>query len=360
MTSALAAAPLSFSIPPSLHATEPPEAAGRERDDVRLLVARPGRFEHVRFRDLPAQLAPGDLLVVNTSATRPAAVDGVRPDGSGAVVHFSTPAGGSGWIVELRAPDGSRGATASGDVVLLPGGARIDVLDGHPDPGARESRLWSARLSADVPGGEYLERYGRPISYDYVSRRWPLSAYQTVFATVPGSAEMPSAARPFTARLVTQLVSRGVVVAPLVLHCGVSSPEAGEPPQEEAYEVPPATARLVNETKRAGGRVIAVGTTVTRALETAARRDGTVEPRAGVTALVLDASRPARVVDGLVTGWHPPGASHLSLLEAVAGSDLVGRAYEAALAHRYLWHEFGDSCLLLPRPRPAGRAARAA
>jgi S-adenosylmethionine:tRNA ribosyltransferase-isomerase len=112
--------------------------------------------------------------------------------------------------------------------------------------------------------------------------------------------------------------------------------------------VPEATARLVNATRAAGGRVVAVGTTVTRALESAAEPDGTVRGRSGWTDLVLGPERPARAVNGLVTGWHAPGASHLALLTAVAGPDLVGRAYAEALRLEYRWHEFGDSCLLLP------------
>lgn len=355
MKAAFAPAATRFTVPPALHATEPPEAAGRSRDDVRLLVARPGSFEHVRFRDIGDYLAPGDLLVVNTSATRPAAVDGIRAEGGGAAVHFSATRD-EDWIVELREPDGSRAVASPGEVVLLPGNARVEIETPHPDPSARESRLWTAQFTGGIPFDSYLDRYGRPVTYDYARGRWPLDAYQTVFARVPGSAEMPSAARPFTDHLVARLVSRGVVIAPVVLHCGVSSLDAGEAPQEEPYAVPRATARLVNETRRSGGRVVAAGTTVARALETVARWDGTVIADAGVTDLVLDANRPPRVVDGLLTGWHAPGASHLSLLESVAGPELVARAYEAALAHRYLWHEFGDSCLLLPD----GNAARAA
>lgn len=355
MSTAVARALTSFTVPAALHATQPPEASGRARDDVRLLVARDSGVEHARFRDLAAQLSPGDLVVVNTSATRPAAVDGVRPGGAGITVHFSAPDRAGRWVVELRGPDGARERGEPGEVVFLPGGARVEL-----DAPVTEGRLWSAALTGELPVEEYLDRYGRPITYDYVAGRWPLEAYQTVFARVPGSAEMPSAARPFTHRLVTDLVARGVTVAPVVLHCGVSSPELGERPQEEAFKVPASTARLVNETRRSGGRVIAVGTTVTRALETVARRDGTVEAGGGKTDLVLDASRPARAVDGLVTGWHPPGASHLSLLEAVAGTTLVQRAYDAALAARYLWHEFGDSCLLLPGGGELDRAAAVA
>jgi S-adenosylmethionine:tRNA ribosyltransferase-isomerase len=201
-----------------------------------------------------------------------------------------------------------------------------------------------------VEGGvvPYLHRVGRPIRYAYVPRPHPLGAYQTVFAHVPGSAEMPSAGRPFTAEIVTELVTRGVLVAPLTLHTGVSSPEQGEPPQPERFDVPSSTAALVNHVRRSGGRVVAVGTTVTRALEAAAAENGTVHATSGWTDLVLGPQRPARVVTGLITGWHAPGASHLQLLQAVAGADLVARAYADALRERYRWHEFGDSCLLLP------------
>jgi S-adenosylmethionine:tRNA ribosyltransferase-isomerase len=177
-----------------------------------------------------------------------------------------------------------------------------------------------------------------------------LSSYQTVFARRPGSAEMASAARPFSVELVTSLVSAGIVIAPITLHAGVSSAEQGEPPTAEPFEVPPATAWLANMTRASGGRVIAVGTTATRAVESAADPDGTVHAATGWTDLVLESGRPPRVVDGLITGWHDAGASHLLLLEAVAGRALVAAAYREAIAHGYLWHEFGDSALLLPNP----------
>jgi S-adenosylmethionine:tRNA ribosyltransferase-isomerase len=145
-----------------------------------------------------------------------------------------------------------------------------------------------------------------------------------------------------------RLMARGVTVAPLVLHAGVSSQEKHEPPMPERFAVPAATARQVNSAREAGARVVAVGTTVVRALETVATPGGTVSPGHGWTDLVLGPDRPARAVTGLISGLHEPEASHLALLEAVAGPALVGRAYEAAVAERYLWHEFGDSTLLLP------------
>ncbi|HEY2985287.1 MAG TPA: S-adenosylmethionine:tRNA ribosyltransferase-isomerase [Jatrophihabitantaceae bacterium] len=340
-----------FELPDELAASEPPEERGVARDQVRMLVAAPSGIAHARFAELAAFLAPGDLVVVNTSGTLAAAVDGHRADGRDVAVHFSTALDDGAWLVELRPQVNATGPVPdayAGEQVSLPAGVQLTLLNAH-----RGERLWRARVAVEGAVPDYLARHGRAITYPYVTGRWPLDAYQTVFARDPGSAEMPSAGRPFTADLVTSLVSSGIAVAPITLHTGVSSPEEGEPPLDEQYRVPEATARLVNLTKASGGRVVAVGTTVTRALETVAQVDGWVFPGAGWTDLVLGADRPARVVDGLITGWHAPGASHLHLLEAVAGAELVGAAYGVAVRERYLWHEFGDSCLLLPQREAA-------
>jgi S-adenosylmethionine:tRNA ribosyltransferase-isomerase len=342
-----------FHRPPGTDAIEPPEARGVARDAVRLLVARPGAVSHARFADLGDYLRPGDLLVVNNSATLPAAVDG-RRGGQAIAVHFSTARGEKEWVVELRPAVGAAGHLTDvrpGERVELPGGAALVIGSSYPEAGVEGARLWTARVVIEGPQGgvaAYLARHGRPIRYAYVPRQWPLRYYQTVFARSPGSAEMPSAARPFSTELVTALVSAGVGIAPITLHAGVSSAEAGEPPAPEPFEVPAPTARMVNSARAAGGRVIAVGTTVTRALESAASAAGVVRPAVGWTDLVLGPHRPSRVVDGLITGWHDAGASHLLLLEAVAGPDLVATAYREAVARGYLWHEFGDSALLLP------------
>ena len=194
----------------------------------------------------------------------------------------------------------------------------------------------------------YLLRHGSPIRYSYVGRDWPLAYYQTVFGTRPGSAEMPSASRPFTAELVTRLVARGITIAPLTLHTGVSSLEGDEDPYPEPYDVPPATARLVNLTRAAGGRVIAAGTTVVRALETAAGPDGVVTASAGWTSRVISPESGLRAADGLLTGLHEPRSSHLLMLAAFAGDELLRECYAAAADRGYLWHEFGDVHLLLP------------
>ncbi|WP_322760526.1 S-adenosylmethionine:tRNA ribosyltransferase-isomerase [Frankia sp. Cr2] len=357
-----------FVLPAQASAAMPPEARGLRRDGVRLLVADELGVHHARFADLTGFLEPGDLVVVNTSATLAAAVDGWRDGRTGAgrdgwtaeaavVVHFSTARDDDSWVVELRPPGRATGPVSdavAGEKVGLPAGGSLTLVGpcsetAHLDGGVVGNRLWRARVDVEGGVGTFLARHGRPITYGYVTGRWPLESYQTVFAHDPGSAEMPSAGRPFTTELVTSLIAAGVSMAPLTLHTGVSSPQEGEPPLAERFRVPPSTARLVNLTRTAGRRVVAVGTTVTRALETVARPDGTVRAGQGWTDLVLGPERPARVVSGLVTGWHAPGASHLLLLEAVAGADLVGQAYQEAVREHYLWHEFGDSALLLPR-----------
>lgn len=310
---------------------------------------------HRRFRDLPAALAPGDLVVVNTSTTAPAAVDGYRPDGAAVTVHISGPVPGdpARMVVELRTPDGERVRDGrTGESITLPGGtAWLDTA--HPDPEvAVGSRLWRAGLGVGGDLMRWLDRHGRPISYSYLRGRPPIEEFRTIFAR-PGragefpSAEMPSAGRPFTRDVLDRLAARGVGLAEIVLHTGVSSPEADEVPLPERFRVPARTADAVNSARAARRRVVAVGTTVTRALETVAGPDGVVRAGTGWTDLVMGPQRPARVVDGLVTGWHEPQASHLLLLAAVAGPDLVSTAYAAALREGYLWHEFGDSCLLL-------------
>jgi S-adenosylmethionine:tRNA ribosyltransferase-isomerase len=347
-----------FTLPAALEAHEPPEARGRARDGVRLLVSRraTGEVSHHEFRDLPSLLDPGDLLVVNTSATLPAAVRLDRIS-----VHFSTPVPGGDdrlWIVELRRRAGKADLPYSGgccgEWIPMPGGATLTLVRRHASgragssPRRESDRLWEARLSTDVV--PYLRGHGTPIRYGYVRRDWPVAAYQTVFAhdRTAGGAEMPSAGRPFTPELVTRLVSGGVLVAPITLHTGVASPEAHEPPYAERYEVPEPTAALVEHVRSRGGRVIAVGTTAVRALETSVDASGRVQASAGWTEHVVTPERGVTAVDGLLTGLHDPRSSHLMMLTAIAGPRLLAATYEAALAEGYLWHEFGDANLLLP------------
>ncbi|MFC5214991.1 S-adenosylmethionine:tRNA ribosyltransferase-isomerase [Streptomyces coerulescens] len=465
-----------WKVPEELSARVPAEqrGAGRGRDDVRLLVSRGTEVSHHTFRELPRLLRAGDLLVVNTSETLAAAVDG-RIGHARVVVHFSTRGDDGRWAVELRDPD-ERGTTRAraggpaGSEVRLPGGLRL-VMEEPLSPGS--GRLWWARvggplgsgcadrhqavgaldLSVDGPDTEsgaepcaggadaegvtgasadavaegttgastgavaegttgastgavaegttgastgasakgtteasasadaggtaepsvagpdsgsaagpdsgllgLMRERGRPIRYSYTERDQPLSVYQTVFALPSadgaGSAEMPSAARPFTVGLVTELVSRGVQIAPISLHTGVASAEAHEPPYPERFAVPEASARLINAVKAGDGRVVAVGTTAVRAVESATDADGVVRAREGWTDLVVTPERGVRVVDGLLTGLHEPEASHLLMLEAVAGRAAISRSYDEALRGLYLWHEFGDVHLILPAESP--------
>jgi S-adenosylmethionine:tRNA ribosyltransferase-isomerase len=343
----MTAAP-AFELPGCLEATVPPEERGVNRDRVRLLVADAGSdaIVHAVFAELPDLLRAGDLVVINVSATLPAAVPARRSDGSPVRVHFATRAPGldDDWrAVELRSADGGRPARGRvGETISLPHGRLALVA-----PYASGTRLLLARFDGLGTLQDLLEHHGEPIRYGYVKHPWPLAAYQNVYATTPGSAEMPSAGRPLTHPVISGLVARGVAVAPITLHTGVSSPERHEPPFPEQYEVPAATARMVNMTRRAGGRVIAVGTTVVRALETCARPAGGVVAGVGWTRTIIGPERGVHVVDGLITGWHEPEASHLQMLAAIAGESLLERSYHVALEQGYLWHEFGDSHLIL-------------
>jgi len=345
---------ISFELPEGAEAKEPPEARGLPRDGVRLLVAEPNAVHDTRFHRIGDHLRPGDLLVVNTSATRAAAIDGTHERLGAVVVHLSAELPDGAWVVEVRtAPDaagqvrtcvvGDRIRTAGPEFTLAAPQGRSDRRQG--------TRLWRTEPVEPQALRNALAAHGRPIRYGYLERSWPLTCYQTVFADPResgASAEMASAGRPFSTDLVTRLVTAGIRLAPITLHAGVSSLESGEAPPAEPYRVPESTAALVNWTRRTGGRVVAVGTTVTRALESATGPDGRTQPARGWTDLVISRERPVRVVNGLITGWHDPQASHLLMLEAVAGAELVRRAYEQALAGGYQWHEFGDSCLFLP------------
>lgn len=334
----------------SAFAPRPAEWRGLARDQVRLLVGTPRGISHARFEDLPRHLRAGDVLVVNNSSTVAGEID-AELDGSPIVLHVAAELDDGDRVVELRsAPDAARSVLDAGvgDVVRV-GDVSVTLRSPWPtdeasSPTGRGNRLWQAHVHGDLRGA--LERDGRPIAYGYLDRRYPLAAYQTVFGSRPGSAEMASAGRPFTERLVTSLVSRGITFVPVTLHTGFSSQEAGEAPGPEWFEVPEASARLVNAARAGGGRVVAVGTTATRAIESAVC-DGVVVPASGWTHRVITPAAPPAVVDGLITGWHDPHASHLLLVEAVAGRALTQAAYDEAVAHGYLWHEFGDSALLL-------------
>ncbi len=330
-----------FVLPPELEAREPPEARGLARDEVRLLVSSraSNRIEHAQFRDLPQFLQPGDLVIVNASKTLPAALAARREHGQEIVVHLSTQLTSGLWVVEPR-----HAQVQAGEILALPDGGAMTLLG--PYPGS--SRLWRARIEIPVPIFDYLAAWGKPIAYSYMRGTWPLDFYQTVYAAEPGSAEMPSAGRAFTGPLIARLLGMGVLCARVILHAGVASLEGDEPLYEEYFRVPPETAAMIGVARQVGGRLLAVGTTVVRALESAADPSGTVQGAEGWTNLVITPAHGVRVVDGLLTGFHEPRSTHFAILDAVAGRAHVEEVYREALSHRYLWHEFGDLHLLLP------------
>ncbi len=330
---------------PGQAATEPPEARGLDRDEVRLLVSSRRGHEHAAFRDLPYFLAPGTLLVVNSSATLPASLPATARFGA-FMLNLSTRYGGRLWLAEPRWD-----AARPGPLPLQAGetfeAAGLPARLVAPFPGL--PRLWFVAFDGNVEMAMAID--GEPIRYGYIEPPFPpLSAYQTIFAEMPGSAEMPSAGRPFTRRVLDDLGARNVHVVPIELHTGVSSLEAdASVPYPEAFSVSARTARAVNDARRQGRPVIAVGTTVVRALETA--WDGArLRAAEGFTRLFVHPGRRVFAVDGLITGFHDPQASHLSMLHAVAGEDLIREAYDRAARAAYLWHEFGDSHLILPEP----------
>jgi S-adenosylmethionine:tRNA ribosyltransferase-isomerase len=331
------AALLDFELPADLEAREPIEADGGRRDDVRLLVNRGTEVSHHRFTELPRLLAPGDLLVVNNSATLPAALDAV-PE---AVVHVSSELADGSWAVELWRPDQSGPAEGHAGMQLKIPEGTLTLREPYT------SRLWVA--DADVPGSmvTYLTEYGRPIRYSYTERDGPIAAYQNAYATEPGSAEMPSAGRPLTGRVLAELAGRGILVAPITLHTGVASAEVEEPPYPEWFAVTNATARLIDHVRHGGGRVIAVGTTVVRALESAAQSDGTVRAGAGETRLMITPGYPFRVVDRLLTNFHLPRSTLLMLVSAFAGHSLTMAAYAHAVSRRYRFYSYGDAMVIL-------------
>jgi len=358
MTNATTSSPLEFSLPPELEAGEPPEARGLRRDQVRMMVSNysNNRIRHARFYELAEFLEEGDLIVINTSRTRNSALSAARADGTPLQLHLSTHLDESLWIVEVRLIDKTGqsrhfDAPQQGEVLKLPDRARAILHEPYTSDCGSNSlpsqTLWLASLDLSAAVDPYLARFGSPIRYNYVRDRWPLDYYQTIYATESGSAEMPSAGRPFTAELLERLVSNGIRIAPLILHAGISNLETHEPPYKEFYRVPRATARQVNETSAANKRIVAVGTTVTRAIEAVTDENGLVHAGEGWTCLVITPERGLRVVNALLTGLHEPKASHLGILEALAGRSHLRLSYEEALRWNYLWHEFGDLHLII-------------
>jgi S-adenosylmethionine:tRNA ribosyltransferase-isomerase len=340
---------LAFTRPALNQAISPPEQRGLQRDGVRLMVSSSSGHEHATFQDLPSFLTPGTILVVNTSATVAASLPASGALGE-FIVNLCTNYGRGVWLAEPR-----WNSAQPGPLPLSPGEsltlARLPARTITPFEG--QPRLWFIQIEGDVE--QAMATYGSPIRYGYIEPPYPkLSEYQTIFSRHGGSAEMPSAGRPFSARVLASLHKRGVEIVPIVLHTGVSSLEVetdiveAHPLYPEPFHVPARTATAVNAARLEGRPVVAVGTTVVRALESA--WDGhRVRPSAGFTRVMVHPGRPVQAVDGLITGLHDPEASHLAMLFALAEPGQIRDAYTEAIREGYLWHEFGDSHLILPR-----------
>jgi len=339
---------IQFALPPELEAHVPPEYRGIRRDHVRLLVVprRLGAFIHTRFDLLGNYLKPGDLLVVNTSRTLPGLLKACDENGHPVEVRLSQRQADNTWSALLL----------EGRMQVGHAGMRLDFGEGFSatvlGPDTELSFLWQVRF--DRCCHELLDqiyRSGLPVHYDYVAEALPLDLYQTIYAGEPGSVEMPSAGRAFSWEIIFKLRRKGVELATLSLHTGLSSTrddalDATHPVYPEEFEIPLSTARAVNATHRKGGKVVAVGTTVVRALETAADEEGEVGPMKSWTRLHINAGHRLRIVDALLTGLHEPHASHLDLLSVFIEPSRLQAAYLEAVQQGYLWHEFGDMNLI--------------
>jgi S-adenosylmethionine:tRNA ribosyltransferase-isomerase len=278
-----------------------------------------------------------------------------REDGTALEVHLSTHLPANQWIVEVRRP--AENATnafyqaKSGEVLQLEGGGIVQLLTPYNAQERKahnqHTRLWIATFDLPTSLENYLQEYGFPIRYNYVNSAWDNSYYQTVYATEMGSAEMPSAGRAFTPELLVKLMAKGVQIVPIILHTGVASLEDHEPPYEEYYRVSAESARILNDARKREKRIVAVGTTVIRALETVTDTDGITHAGEGWTRLIITPEKQIRAVNAMLTGLHEPQATHLAMLEALAGRDHLAVTYQEALAHEYLWHEFGDLHLIM-------------
>lgn len=338
-------APFTFVLPPELNASAPPERRGLRRDHVRLLVLdRATRAaHHSRFDRLGDFLRPGDLVVLNNSRTLPAVLPAMAADGAPVEIRLAHRLGADRWRALLV----SQSRVQASSRLTLPEGLQALVEEqneGEPLSVIRFSR-------AGVALYDSLYRIGRPVRYEYIDQPWDLEYYQTVFASVPGSVEMPSAGRAFTWELLLGLKRRGVGVAFISLHAGLSyflDDRWVKDPRytPEEYQIPAETALAIARAKESGGRVIAVGTTVVRALESAAL-DGGMGTQSGWASLFIQKGFPLQVVNGLITGLHEPEATHLDLLSAFMEPDHLREAYQQAVAKGYLWHEFGDANLIL-------------
>jgi S-adenosylmethionine:tRNA ribosyltransferase-isomerase len=330
-------------------------------DAERLLVVDVGarRIRDALVGQLPTFLHEGDLVVVNDAATLPASLRGRTASGSPIELRL------------LEPPEEAFGATRARVALLGAGDWRTRTEDRPAPPALRAgeeitlgdlrarvlaSEGREAAVAFDRAGARFwsaLYRAGKPVQYAHVRDELALWHVQTAFASRPWAAEQPSAGRPLTWETLLALRRRGVALARVTHAAGPSSVDGGEYdarlPRPERYDIPSETVRAIGEARAAGGRVVAVGTTVVRALEgSAMQRGGELAAGSGTTALVIGPGHRLHVVDALVSGLHEPGSSHFELLGVFAPADLLLEAHDHATRAGYLGHELGDSCLMLP------------
>jgi len=344
-----------FHLPKSLECAKPAEERGILRDEVRLMVSHRANdsIAHTTFSEIDNYLQVGDVLVVNTSGTMKAALSTRLPNDEEGRIHLSTPLENNEYLVEVRQVVDNNTkrfyGLQVGDKLPIPLSSNVEIITPHftQNEDGEHLQLWKVHVDIPIPLEEYLSLYGEAIKYSNINKKYPHHYYQTYFANEMGSAEMPSAGRAFTSRLVSQLLSKGIQFAPILLHTGISSLEANEKPYPEYFKVSESTASLINLARAEGRRIIAVGTTAIRAIESAVDKEGWTQAQEGMTNLFITTKSGLKVIDGMLTGMHEPKASHLLMMQALADVGHLSKCYEAAIAEQYQWHEFGDLHLIL-------------
>lgn len=340
-----------FDLPQDLVAREPAERRGLNRDQVRLLVVdrKSHAIEHARFDQIGNWLLPGDLLVFNSSRTIPASLNGF--DSSGSVsfdVRIAEHLADDSWLAMIVCKK-SEFDLHAGLQIYFGLGLSAVISEQHTNI----PRLWQIRFSHKGSKlFDLLYRIGRPVRYEYVSNPWSLDDYQTIYATEPGSAEMPSAGRAFTWKSFLELKRHGIQTAFITLHTGLSSfmdddLDLKHLVSEEEYQIGDHAAEQINRARDNGNRIIAIGTTVVKTLESAADEHGHINAGHGYTRLHISSDTKLCIVNGLLTGLHEPHASHLDLLSAFLPASVIHKAYDEAIIYKYLWHEFGDLNLII-------------
>lgn len=335
---------IEFYLPSKLNASYPPEKRGIRRDQVRMMVLNreTGERKHDHFLQLTSYLQPGDMIILNNSRTIPASLQARWESGSyeqdeKVEVRLARRLNHDSWEALILA-----NSVKADDKLIFSSDLFASVTKANED--SPVSTIQFSKKGADLLNIIYS--IGEPIRYEYINHPWSLNYYQTVFASHPGSVEMPSAGRAFSWELLLNLRQKGIQIEFLQLHTGLSYfEERHNSPTDnfEEYFISEETMERIIRTKNSGKRIVACGTTVVRAIESAAR-SGSLS---GWTNLYIHPNSSLKLVDGIITGFHEPQASHLDMLTAFVSENYLYEAYQEAIQYSYLWHEFGDMNLIL-------------